>query len=208
MSHTPLVVLALVVLPTIGSAQSDTTRRRDTTRAPAPQDTARRVQQQSRGEIDLSRAAVRFSPDQRNYGMSTDQAIEVQRALSGAGCDVGTIDGIVGQQTLRGIECFRSQQGIAGADLESVLTALKVSFARPAPEPVTTPAPPRRDTTVLPPVLRPDTMYRADVRARRDSAMRRDSVRRDSLKRDSTARRDTTRRDTTARRDTLRVPFR
>ena len=129
MSHTPLVVLALVVLPTIGSAQSDTTRRRDTTRTPAPQDTARRVQQQSPGEIDLSRTAVRFSPDQLNYGMSTDQAIELQRALEGAGCDVGTIDGIVGQQTLRGIECFRSQQGITGADFESVLTALKVSFA-------------------------------------------------------------------------------
>ena len=208
MSHRSLVVLALVVLPTIGSAQTDTTRRRDTTRTPSPQDTARRVQQQSRGEIDLSRAGVRFSPDQPNYGMSTDQAIEVQRALSGAGCDVGTADGIVGQQTLRGIECFRSQQGLAGADLESVLTALKVSFARPAPEPAATPAPPRRDTTVLPPVLRPDTMYRPDVRARRDSALRRDSVRRDSLRRDSTARRDTTRRDTTARRDTLSVPFR
>jgi len=207
MSHTTLVILALV-LPTIGSAQTDTTRRRDTTRTPSPQDTARRVQQQSRGEIELSRAVVRFSPERPNYGMSTDQAIEVQRALSGAGCDVGTADGIVGQQTLRGIECFRSQQGLAGADLESVLTALKVSFARPAPEPVATPAPPRRDTTVLPPVLRPDTMYRPDVRARRDSALRRDSVRRDSLRRDSTARRDTARRDTTTRRDTLSVPFR
>ena len=89
MSHTPLMVLALVVLPTIGSAQSDTTRRRDTTRTPSPQDTARRVQQQSRGEIDLSRIAVRFSPDQLNYGMSTDQAIGLQRALVGAGTDPG-----------------------------------------------------------------------------------------------------------------------
>ena len=73
MSHRSLVVLALVVLPTISLAQTDTTRRRDTTRTPSPQDTARRVQQQSRGEIDLSRAGVRFSPDQPNYGMSTDQ---------------------------------------------------------------------------------------------------------------------------------------
>ena len=206
MSHTRLVLLALVVLPASGFAQTDTTRRRDTTRTPSPQDTARRVREQSRGEIDLSRGAVRFGPDQPNYGMSTDQATELQKALVSVGCDVGTIDGLIGDRTLRGIECFRSQQNMVQTDLESVLTALKVSFARPSPQPVA-PPPPRRDTTVLPPVLRPDTMYRPDVRARRDSALRRDSVRRDSLRRDTTARRDTTRRDTTARRDTLRVPF-
>jgi len=206
MSRTTLALLAFTVLPAIASAQSDTTRRRDSTRAPQPQDSARRVQAEARGEIDLTRAA-RFSAALPNYGLSTDQATELQQALTRAGCDVGTIDGVVGQQTLRGIECFRAQQNPAMADLESVLTALSVSFARPA-TPVAPSAPPPRDTTVLPPVLRPDTMYRADVRARRDSALRRDStLRRDSLSRDSTARRDTTtRRDTTARRDTTRSP--
>ena len=198
MSRVTLTLLVLTVIPAIVSAQTDTTRRRDTTRAAQPQDTVRRVPTEARGEIDLSRLGARFSPDRPNHGLSSEQAIEVQQALARAGCDVGAIDGVVGQRTLRGIECFRGQQILAAADLESVLTALNVSFARPAPPPVASPAPPRRDTTVLPPVLRPDSNYRPDVRARRDSA-RRDSLRRDSLSRDSTMRRDTTRRDTTRR---------
>jgi peptidoglycan hydrolase-like protein with peptidoglycan-binding domain len=204
MPHSTLVLLMLTALPTVVSAQTDTTRRRDTTRTAQPQDSARRVRAESRGETDLTRATARFREDLPNYGLSGDQAIELQQALTRAGCDVGTADGIVGQRTLQGIECFRTQQSLGSADLESVLTALKVSYARPVPAPVSPPTPPpRRDTAVkLPEVIRPDSNYRPDVRARRDSALRRDSVRRDSLRRDSTARRDTTmRRDTTRRRD-------
>src|SRR3954469_2545549 len=55
MSRITLTLLAVAVLPAIAPAQSDTTRRRDTTRAPQPQDTARRVQAESRGETDLTR---------------------------------------------------------------------------------------------------------------------------------------------------------
>ena len=201
MVRTLPVILALTVLPAVASAQSDTTRRRDTTRAPQPQDTTRRVRTESRGQVDLTAPAARFRADLPNYGLSSDETKEMQQALGREGCDVGTVDGIVGQRTMRGIECFYGKQNLGpGADFESVLTALAVSFARPAapaPEPV---EPPRRDTTVLPPVIRPDSNYRPDVRARRDSALRRDSVRRDSLRRDTTTRRDTTaRRDTTSR---------
>ena len=200
MVRTLPVILALTVLPAVASAQSDTTRRRDTTRAPQPQDTTRRVRTESRGQVDLTAPAARFRADLPNYGLSSDETKEMQQALGREGCDVGTVDGIVGQRTVRGIECFRETRSLAAADLDAVLTALAVSFARPAapaPEPV---EPPRRDTTVLPPVIRPDSNYRPDVRARRDSALRRDSVRRDSLRRDTTTRRDTTaRRDTTSR---------
>ena len=198
MLRATIVLLAVIMIPSAATAQSDTTRRRDTTRTAQPQDTTRRIQAEARGEIDLTRVGTRFSTDLPNYGFSTEQATELQQALARAGCDVGTIDGLVGQRTLTGIECFRAQQSSTPADLEAVLTALNVSFARPvAPAPPVAPPAPRRDTTVLPPVLRPDTMYRADVRARRDSALRRDStLKRDSLTRDSTARRDTPRRDT------------
>ena len=205
MSHSMVVLLLLVSLPTIASAQTETTRRRDTTRTVQPQDSARRVRAESRGETDLTRPTVRFREGLPNYGLSADQATELQQALARAGCEIGTADGVVGQRTLRGIECFRTQQNLGAADLESVLTALKVSFAQPVPAPVSPPTPPaRRDTVVrLPEVIRPDSNYRPDVRARRDSALRRDSIRLDSLRRDSTARRDTTvRRDTTGRRDT------
>jgi hypothetical protein len=204
MARNIITLLALTMLPAIASAQADTTRRRDTTRTPQPQDSARRVTSESRGQLDPTQFGARFRADLPNYGFSSDQAIELQRGLSRTGCDIGTADGVVGQRTLRGIECFHRQQSLASTDLESVLTALNLSFARPA-EPVPTPAATsptvtRRDTTVLPPVIRQDSMNRPDVRARRDSALRRDSVRRDSVRRDSLRRDTTVRRDTTARR--------
>jgi len=189
-----LVLTALTARAPTASAQADTTRRRDTTRTREPQDSTRRVQE-ARGETDLGRSAERFGVGRPNFGFSLGQASELQQALTRAGCDVGAADGVVGQRTLVGIQCFRDQRNLGAADFESVLTALNVSFARPAappPQPAPEPAPPR-----LPPVLRPDSNYRPDVRARRDS-VRRDSARRDSVRRDS-VRRDSTRRDTTRR---------
>ena len=205
MSRMMIVLLAIAALaasPVVGSAQTDTTRRRDTTRTPT-QDTTRRAQNESRGEIDLARPVERFGVGRVNYGFSTTQALELQQALARTGCAIGVADGVVGQRTLRAIQCFRDQQNLGAADFESLLTALHVSFARP-PVPPPPPPPQRRDTTVLPQVLRPDSNYRPDVRARRDS-VKRDSVRRDSVRRDS-VRRDSLRRDTTTRRDTTRIP--
>ena len=188
MSRTMLVFLALTGLSAIASAQADTTRR-DTIRTAQPPDSARRTQAESRGEIDLTRGGVRFGADLPNLGFSSEQAMELQQSLNRVGCDVGTPDGLVGQRTLRGIECFRTQQNQTAADLEQLLTTLNVSFARPVPPPPP-PAPPR-DTTVLPPVIRPDTTYRAAMRARQDSAVKRDTttVRRDMILRDTTVRR-------------------
>jgi len=206
MTRAMLALLAIAALPAMATAQTDTTRR-DTTRTPQASDSTRRVRAEARGEIDLSNPAARFRAELPNYGLTPEQAGELQQALARLGCDVGTADGIVGPRTLRAIECFRAQQSSTTTDLESVLTLLNVSFARPpAPQPVDSVPAPKRDSVVLPPVLRPDTMYRADVRARRDSALKRDSLmRRDSTRRDST-RRDSTRRDSTARPDTTRRP--
>jgi peptidoglycan hydrolase-like protein with peptidoglycan-binding domain len=192
MFRTALALVALTVLPAASSAQTDTTRR-DSIRT--SQDSTRRARTESRGEIDLARSAARFDVGMPNFGFSSTQAVELQQALTRAGCDVGIADGVVGNRTVLGIKCFRDQKNLSEVGIEQVLTALGVSFARPA-EPLPAPAepaPPKRDSIVLPPVIRQDSTYRPDVRARRDSAMR-DSVRRDSLRRDSTARRDTTRR--------------
>lgn len=184
-----LLLAALASGATTASAQADTTRRRDTTRANEPQNATRRVQE-ARGEVDAAHAE-RFGMGHPNFGFSSEQAIELQQALTRSGCDVGTADGVVGQRTMTALQCFRDQRNLAAADFESVLTALNVSFARPvAPPPPPEPPPPR-----LPIVYRPDSNYRPDVIARRDS-IRRDSVRRDSVRRDS-VRRDSTRRDTT-----------
>ena len=188
-----LVLMTLTAPASRASAQADTTRRRDTTRTPQPRDSTRRVQE-SRGETNVTPSAERFGVGRPNFGFSSEQAIELQQTLTRAGCDVGSTDGVIGQRTLVGIQCFRDQRNLGAADFESVLTALGVSFAKPAepPPPPPEPPPPR-----LPIVLRPDSNYRPDVRARRDS-VRRDSVHRDSVRRDS-VRRDSTRRDSTRR---------
>ena len=191
MFRAALTLLVLTALPAISSAQTDTTRGRDTTRTQAQSDSTRRARAESPGEIDLASSPARFDVGLPNYGFSPSQAVELQQALTRSGCDVGTADGVIGNRTLFGIQCFREQQHLAEAGIEQVLTALGLSFARP-PEPPVAPVPPKREP-VLPPVIRPDSNYRPDVIARRDSA-RRDSVSRDSLRRDSTARRDTTRR--------------
>ena len=185
-----LLLAALVAHATTASAQADTTRRRDTTRTPQPQDVTRRVQA-ARGEIDAAHMTERFGVGRPNFGFSSEQAVELQQVLTRSGCDVGSADGVVGQRTLTAIQCFRDQRNLGAADFESVLTALNVSFAKPiAPPPPPEPPPPR-----LPIVFRQDSSNRPDVVARRDS-IRRDSVRRDSVRRDS-VRRDSTRSDTT-----------
>jgi hypothetical protein len=189
-----LVLMTLTVPASRASAQADTTRRRDTTRTPQPQDSTRRVLE-ARGETNVA-SAERFGVGRPNFGFSSEQAIELQQTLTRAGCDVGSADGVIGQRTLVGIQCFRDRRNLSAADFESVLTALGVSFAKPAeppPPPPPEPPPPPR----LPIVLRPDSNYRPDVRARRDS-VRRDSVHRDSVRRDS-VRRDSIRRDSTRR---------
>src|SRR5678816_597130 len=117
-----LGIAALTARPIDASAQTDTTRRRDTTRTPT-QDTTRRVQLEARGETDLGRSSVRFGVGRANYGFSSGQALELQQALTRAGCDVGKADGVIGQRTLRGIQCFRDQQNLGSADFEFLLTA-------------------------------------------------------------------------------------
>lgn len=199
MFRTPLALglltalTTLIARPATASAQADTTLRRDTSKVRQPPDTSRRVRAESRGETDVARSAERFGIGRPNFGFSREQATELQQALTRAGCGVGTADGVVGQRTLQAIQCARDQRNLGAVDIEIVLTALGVSFARPPePAPAPEPPPPR-----LPIVLRPDSNYRPDVIARRDS-IRRDSVRRDSVRRDS-VRRDSTRRDTTRR---------
>ena len=173
MHRITLALVALVFLPEIATAQADTAQSRQRP------DSTRRLQE-SRGEVD-PRMGRGFDIDLPNYGLTREQAAELQEALARVGCDVGTPDGVVGQRTLRGLICFRSQQPLTLPQVDSLLFALNVSFAKP-PAPAEPPSPPKREP-VLPEVIRPDSTYRPDVRARRDSASR-----------DSTARRDTTAR--------------
>jgi hypothetical protein len=189
MFRRPAVLLALMLSsltalassPNRVAAQTDTTRRADSTRARQPQDSLRRTQAESRGEVDPALGVGGFNLDLPNYGLTAQQGVELQQALARVGCYDGPRDGAMGQRTLRGLQCFRAQQPLTVAEVESMLLALNVSFAKP-PTVVEQPAPVRRDPPPLPPVIRPDTTYRPDFRARRDSV----------ASRDTTARRDTT----------------
>ena len=189
MMRSTAAIVAFVAVSALAMAQADTTRRPDSTQASARQDTTRRIQAESRGEVD-TRVGRGFDLDIPNYGLTKEQAAELQQALARAGCDVGTPDGVVGQRTLRGLICFRSQKPLTLAEVDSLLFALNVSFAKP-PAPAAPPPAATRES-VLPEVIRPDTTYyRPETRARRDSA----SAGRDTTApRDSTARPDTTRR--------------
>ena len=196
----PLALAAIIALPAVASAQTDTTRR-DTTRTTEP-----RTQREARGDVDLSRSA-RYGPTRRNYGLTNEQAQELQRALTALGCDPGPVDGIVGPRTREAMSCARSQRSITSNDANELFSALNLSFAEPAaPMPAAPTDTVSRDTTATPPT---DTTMR-DTTAR-DTTMVRDSLMRDSTMRDSTARRDSimqdslrTRRDSTTRRDTTR----
>ena len=200
MFRRPVVLLALTLSsltvlassPNSVAAQADTTRRTDSTRARQPQDSLRRTQAESRGEVDPALGSGGFNLDLPNYGLTAQQGVELQQALARVGCYDGPRDGAMGQRTLRGLQCFRAQQPLTVAEVESMLLALNVSFAKP-PRVLEEAAPVKRDTPPpLPPVIRPDTTYRPDVRARRDSVARRDSTVRDPVSRDTTARRPPT----------------
>ena len=180
-----IALVPLTTAPGVAAAQADTTRRADSVRTAQPSDSARRTRLEASGEVD-PRIGRGFTLDLPNYGLTSAQAIELQQALARVGCDVGRPDGVVGERTLRGLQCYRAQQPLTTAQIDSMLTALNVSFARP-PAPVEAQTPPQREPTALPPVIRPDSTTRPDVRARRDSTLRRDSTaRRDSLRRDTT----------------------
>lgn len=204
----PLALAAIIALPAVASAQTDTTRR-DTTRTTEP-----RTQREARGDVDLSRS-TRFGPTRRNYGLSNEQAQELQRALTALGCDPGPVDGIVGPRTREAMSCARSQRSITSTDANELFSALNLSFAEPAaPMPAAPTDTVSRDTTATPPTdttmrdttARDTTMVRDSLM--RDSTARRDSIMQDSLRtrRDSTARRDTTRDTTVVPTDTTRKP--
>ena len=45
-------------------------------------------------------------------GLTRDQVMQLQTALSGAGCDAGTADGIIGPKTRRAMACARQKNNV------------------------------------------------------------------------------------------------
>jgi peptidoglycan hydrolase-like protein with peptidoglycan-binding domain len=95
MKRMMVAVLALVAMPALAAAQ-DTTR-----------------QQIDSGRTNMQRQAQSGRRTGRgSMGLSHDQVMQLQTALSGAGCDAGTADGILGPKTRRAMACARKKNNV------------------------------------------------------------------------------------------------
>jgi hypothetical protein len=64
-----------------------------------------------------------------SLGLSRDQVMQLQQALTSAGCDAGTADGVVGRKTRQAMQCARQQLGVSGNDNQALFQALNLDFA-------------------------------------------------------------------------------
>lgn len=116
MTKAGLMVAALVMLPALSSAQTDSSRMHvDTTRA--------RHERTSAGAIGHT--------SNRNYGLTMDQTKQVQTALRQANCDPGAIDGIWGPRTRKAMNCARQKNNITGNNPNDVFRSLNLGFTTP-----------------------------------------------------------------------------
>ena len=100
MKRMTMAVLALIALPALAAAQDTTRQQVDSGRT--------NMQRQAQG---TARASGRRG-GRGNMGLSHDQVTQLQTALSGAGCDAGTADGILGPKTRRAMACARKKNNV------------------------------------------------------------------------------------------------
>jgi hypothetical protein len=63
-----------------------------------------------------------------NFGLTTDQVKQLQKAINDNGCNAGDVTGTVDDATREGIQCIREARGIEGTDINEVLKALGLPF--------------------------------------------------------------------------------
>jgi len=211
---------AMLLVPAFVFAQQPPPTPQDTTpRSATSRDTTSDTLQVQRSEGRLAKPSRKHRAG--NMGLTSDQVIQLQQALTQNSCDPGAADGVFGPKTRQAIRCIRQKDNITTPGLNPVLAALNLGFTVPGsgesggnPQPAqqdtstyqqrdTTTAPP--DTTTTPPdtTTRPDTtmpMPRRDTTTPPDTAMHRDT----SVTPDTS----TTYRDTSMQRDTTMRPLR
>ncbi|HEX5408474.1 MAG TPA: peptidoglycan-binding domain-containing protein [Gemmatimonadaceae bacterium] len=209
---------AMLLVPAFMFAQQPPPTPQDTTPQNATsRDTTSDSLHVQRSEGRLAKRSRRHGA--RNMGLTSDQVIQLQQALTQNSCDPGSADGVIGPKTRQAIHCIRQKDNITTPGLNPVLAALNLDFTVPGsgqaggnPQPAQsdTTAYPQRDTTTTPPdttapppdtATRPDTtMPRPDTTTPPDTAMHRDT----SVVPDTS----TTYRDTSMQRDTTMRPLR
>jgi peptidoglycan hydrolase-like protein with peptidoglycan-binding domain len=200
MKRLAMLAAAGVIIPTVLTAQVDTSRMR------GRGDTARsRTMQSSAGAIGRT--------SRRNYGLNKDQITQLQTALQQANCNPGPIDGVLGPRTRSAMACARRNNNITGNNPNDLFRSLNLGFTTPDSTGMGGVMSGRRgrgtrgmgaDTTMNNGQMGNDTtgrMRRGMGRTGRDTAMHR-GARRDSTRRPGT----TSRKGTATRPDTTRRP--
>lgn len=60
--------------------------------------------------------------------LSKDQVKQLQTALNNDGCSVGTPDGVMGEQTRKGVQCSLDKHGIGSTNVDSLYKVLNLNF--------------------------------------------------------------------------------
>jgi hypothetical protein len=109
-----VAAIALAVLPALGAAQTDTGQ-------------AQRGGAGRRGGGAGAQGSARGNMG-GNMGLTSDQITQLQQSLSDMGCYRGSVDGVMGPQTRRGLSCARRQKNIEGNNANELFRAMNLDI--------------------------------------------------------------------------------
>ena len=80
------------------------------------------------GAAAMGNAASSAALRTKLASLSSDQVKQLQTALNNDGCNAGTADGVMGQQTRQGVQCAMQKHNISGTDTDSLYKVLNLNF--------------------------------------------------------------------------------
>lgn len=140
MRYPTIAMLALAAMPAIALAQDSSNTGGQRQSAPqTPADSNRAMQAQTQGatseakpevvgagQSQTARSSGRRSSSSRSTTLSRENIAQLQTALSEAGCDAGTADGIMGPRTRRALTCARKKNNVSSN--EELYQSLNLDF--------------------------------------------------------------------------------
>jgi hypothetical protein len=141
MRYPTIAMLALAAMPAIALAQDSSNAGGQRQSAPrTPADTNRAMQAQTQGATSEAKPEVmgarrsqsassqgRRASGSRGTTLSRENIAQLQTALSNAGCDAGTADGIMGPRTRRALACARQKNNVSSD--QELYQSLNLDFA-------------------------------------------------------------------------------
>ena len=138
MRHTTLAMLALAAMPAVALAQDSTSGGQRQVAPQTPADSTRAMQAQTQGATSEAKPAKvgagqtetaqgRRTSGRRTMPLSRENVVQLQTALTNAGCDAGTADGVMGPRTRRAMACARQKNSVSSN--EELYRSLNLDFA-------------------------------------------------------------------------------